>query len=130
MRYRRAISPGETFFFTVVTYQRTPVFVNDRRVELLREAFRYVLGKHPFEIVACVILSEHIHTIWEHQIRDEHDFNRHVEYIHYNPVKHGLVNTPVEWKYSSFHAFVRNGIYPADWGAGEEKGPELYERIE
>ena len=56
---------------------------------------------------------------WEHTIRDELDFQRHVEYIHYNPVKHGLVNAPVDWEYSSFQRFVRAGIYSADWGSGE-----------
>jgi putative transposase len=55
---------------------------------------------------------------WEHQIRDEIDFARHVEYIHYNPVKHGLVKAPLDWAYSSFGRYVRTGYYPADWGAG------------
>lgn len=55
---------------------------------------------------------------WEHQIRDEVDFIRHVEYIHYNPVKHGLVNSPNAWPYSSFHRYVKQGIYDNDWGAG------------
>jgi len=55
---------------------------------------------------------------WEHQIRDQEDFNAHVEYIHYNPVKHGLAKTPIEWAYSSFGRYVRDGIYDRDWGAG------------
>jgi putative transposase len=55
---------------------------------------------------------------WEHQIRDERDFIQHVEYIHYNPVKHGLVAAPRDWPYSSFHRYVRRRVYPADWGAG------------
>jgi putative transposase len=53
---------------------------------------------------------------WEHLIRDEADLNRHIEYIHYNPVKHGLVRTPGAWEYSSFMKYVREGIYPIDWG--------------
>lgn len=57
---------------------------------------------------------------WEHQIRDERDFTRHVEYIHYNPVKHGLVQSPSAWKYSSFHRYVKNSVYPQDWGANGE----------
>ncbi len=57
---------------------------------------------------------------WEHQIRDEHDFARHVEYIHYNPVKHGLVKSPRDWAYSSFHRYVKQGIYKSDWGTGCE----------
>jgi putative transposase len=53
---------------------------------------------------------------WEHSLRDETDVIRHVEYIHYNPVKHGYVAAPDHWPYSSFHRFVREGLYPADWG--------------
>ena len=53
---------------------------------------------------------------WEHQIRDEKDFARHIDYIHYNPVKHGHVSAPRDWPYSSFHRFVREGILPSDWG--------------
>ncbi|MBD2499818.1 REP-associated tyrosine transposase [Anabaena azotica] len=54
---------------------------------------------------------------WEHLIRDEKDFANHCDYIHYNPVKHGLCQSPKEWQYSSFHRFVKQGIYPADWGS-------------
>jgi putative transposase len=53
---------------------------------------------------------------WEHRIRDETDFAHHVNYIHYNPVKHGLVSRPVDWPYSSIHRAIRQGIIPADWG--------------
>jgi putative transposase len=56
---------------------------------------------------------------WEHQIRDEADYIQHVEYIHYNPVKHGLVNAPIDWEYSSFRRYVEAGIYAADWGTNE-----------
>ncbi len=53
---------------------------------------------------------------WEHWIRDEDDYARHFDYIHYNPVKHGLVMSPGEWKHSSFQEYVKKGVYPADWG--------------
>ncbi|MFZ5865554.1 MAG: REP-associated tyrosine transposase [Thermodesulfobacteriota bacterium] len=53
---------------------------------------------------------------WEHLIRDDADFEKHVDYIHWNPVKHGLVRRVVDWPHSSFHDYVRNGIYPEDWG--------------
>jgi putative transposase len=53
---------------------------------------------------------------WEHTIRDDGDFARHVDYIHYNPVKHRHVTRVVDWPYSSFHRMVRLGIYPTDWG--------------
>ncbi len=45
---------------------------------------------------------------------------KHVEYIHYNPVKHGMVNAPRDWRYSSFHDYVHKGTYNADWGAGQK----------
>ena len=53
---------------------------------------------------------------WEHQIRDEEDFARHLDYIHFNPVKHGWVLRARDWPYSSLHRFVRQGLLPADWG--------------
>ena len=53
---------------------------------------------------------------WEHSIRDEEDFRRHVDYVHWNPVKHGLVNRVAEWPYSSFRRLVRDGVYPVGWG--------------
>jgi putative transposase len=52
---------------------------------------------------------------WEHTIRDENDFARHVDYIHINPVKHGLVARVGDWPYSSFHRMVKLGVYPEDW---------------
>ena len=57
---------------------------------------------------------------WEHCIRDEIDFVHHVDYIHYNPVKHGLVSAPKDWEYSSFHRYVMDGIYDVEWGADRE----------
>ena len=56
---------------------------------------------------------------WEHQIRDDADMARHVDYIHWNPVKHGLVKVVKDWTYSSFHKYVAQGIYPANWGGDE-----------
>ncbi|MDR3573923.1 MAG: transposase [Anaerolineaceae bacterium] len=166
MDYRRAFAPGGTFFFTVVSYRRRPIFSSPQAVEVLRSAFRSTIHKMPFTVVASVILPDHMHFIWtlpaessdystrwklikgeftrhwcakeiesesasrvqkgekdvwqrrfwEHLIRDEIDLTRHVEYIHYNPVKHGFVNSPCAWKYSSFMTFVREGVYPIDWG--------------
>ena len=58
---------------------------------------------------------------WEHMIRDEDDFRRHMDYIHFNPVKHGLVKRVRDWPYSTFHRCVKNGDYPPDWG-GDEMG--------
>ncbi len=166
MDYRRVYVPGGTYFFTVVTYNRRPIFSTQDAVEKLREAFRYTMERFPFIIVACVILPDHLHFIWtlpsysrdfstrwrliksyftrnwnpkgtisvslsrqkkgeadvwqrrfwEHMIRDEDDLSNHVEYIHYNPVKHGLVNAPADWEYSSFMKYVQDGMYAANWG--------------
>lgn len=52
---------------------------------------------------------------WEHTIRDDRDYAAHMNYIHFNPVKHGLVQHPAAWKYSTFRRCVSAGIYPADW---------------
>lgn len=169
MKYHRAYVPGGTFFFTLVTYKRHPIFTAPHAIETLRNAFRYTMLRNPFIIVASVILPDHMHFIWtlppensdysirwrlikshftrhwcpkdsisenvsragkgekdvwqrrfwEHQMRDELDLIRHVEYIHYNPVKHGLVSSPGEWEYSSFKKFVREGQYPLDWGKSD-----------
>lgn len=54
---------------------------------------------------------------WEHRIRDDLDFERHVDYIHYNPVKHGHGASPGDWPYSSIHRYRQNGLYPANWGS-------------
>jgi putative transposase len=53
---------------------------------------------------------------WEHWVRDEEDLQQHIDYIHYNPVKHGWVSSPVDWQASTFHRFVAEGLYAADWG--------------
>jgi putative transposase len=55
---------------------------------------------------------------WEHMIRDQNDFNNHCDYIHYNPVKHSLVEDPRLWPFSTFHRFVKTGLYHSNWGAG------------
>ena len=54
---------------------------------------------------------------WEHTIRDQQDFNNHMDYIHWNPVKHGYVSSVKEWPYSSFHKCVEKGIYDINWCA-------------
>ncbi len=57
---------------------------------------------------------------WEHQIRDEADLSRHVEYVYCNPVKHGLVKQVKDWPYSSFHRDVQRGIFSTDWAGALE----------
>ena len=61
---------------------------------------------------------------WEHRIRDDNDFERHIDYIHFNPVKHRLVRQVCEWPHSTFHRYVKTGVYPRDWG-GTRAAAEL-----
>jgi len=58
---------------------------------------------------------------WEHLIRDEKDFALHCDYIHDNPVRHGLCDNPQDWQYSSIHRFIAQGVYSQDWGCGDRK---------
>ncbi|MCF8146079.1 MAG: transposase [Deltaproteobacteria bacterium] len=168
MQYRRAYIPGGTFFFTVVTHRRRPVFADPAHIQRLRESIARVMKTHPFVIDAVVVLPDHIHAVWtlprrdadfsvrwrliksdfsrtyhhrnedmldptrrlkgeravwqrrfwEHTIRDENDLERHVEYTHYNPVKHGLVKAPKDYVYSSFHRYAQAGLMDVNWGAG------------
>ena len=64
---------------------------------------------------------------WEHLIRDERDFAQHCDYIHYNPVGHKLCQSPQDWKFSSIHRFIAQGIYPPNWGV--DKIPEILKDI-
>jgi putative transposase len=63
---------------------------------------------------------------WEHTIRDEDDFARHVDYIHINPLKHGLVDRVREWEASSFQRYVKLGVYPIDWAGDASQDGRLY----
>jgi len=170
MRYRRAAIPGATYFFTVVTEQRCPIFQVPSAVSAFDEAVAAVCAHHNFTIDAQVILPDHLHPMWtlpyddadfstrwrlikgrftrsylrtfgapprsasrlakqeqgiwqrrfwEHLVRDERDFGAHLDYIHYNPVRHGLVGAPRDWPHSTFMEWVARGAYEADWGAGE-----------
>ena len=52
---------------------------------------------------------------WEHLIRDDRDYQCHVDYVHVNPLKHGYVGRVQDWPYSTFHRHVESGLYPVDW---------------
>ena len=156
--YRRIRKPGGTFFFTVVTYARQPVFQNSEARSGLRRIVKKTQSQHPFYIEAMVLLPEHLHSMWtlpegdhdyskrwriikgsfthwirkwgfdgriwqnrfwEHTIRDDEDFARHFDYIHYNPVKHALVDSPAKWEFSSFHRYFARGWYTEEWGSIE-----------
>lgn len=62
---------------------------------------------------------------WEHLIVGEDDLQRHLDYVHYNPVKHGHAKAVIEWPWSSFHRYVREGVYPKDWGGASQAGLNL-----
>lgn len=164
MRYRRDRTASATYFFTLVTWQRQPLFAASDNVARLRAAFRTVLATRPVHVDAMGVLPDHLHCLWtlpngdddyptrwnqikgaftrslnesaktprgmpqrrehavwqrrywKHPIRDEGDFARHCDYIHWNPVRHGLVIAPGDWPYSSFRRFVAMGVYAPDWG--------------
>jgi len=59
---------------------------------------------------------------WEHLLRDEDDWRRHMNYIHYNPVKHGYVQNPINWPHSSFGQALKDGLYASGWGSEEPSG--------
>jgi putative transposase len=165
VRYRRSIAAGAAYFFTVnlaVRSQDTLI----QHVDLLRDVFRAVRSRHPFDTLAMVVLPDHLHAIWqlpandadyplrwsliksgfsrslpkierirdsrrlkrergvwqrrywEHQLRDDRDLQTHVDYIHYNPVKHGHVVNPVDWPHSSIHRYIASGQLSSRWAEG------------
>jgi putative transposase len=165
--YQRLYLKGGTLFFTIVTFRRRPVFIEESSVKLLWRCIKNTMEKFPFTINAFVILPDHLHMIWtlpehesdfstrwkmikgtfsrqysgervkdisesmvrknekgiwqrrfwENAIRDQEDYNRHCDYIHYNPVKHGLIKSAADWEQSSYKDFVAEGYYPEGWGS-------------
>ena len=166
--YRRNLVPGGTYFFTIVTYQRKPIFLDFKTIDLFWSVFNEVQRRYPFENEVYCLMPDHFHCIWtlpegdadyplrikeikrrfsrqykkrfpavqevisdtmkqrrelgvwqrrywEHTIQSQDEFNRCMDYIHWNPVEHGLVKEPFEWKHSSFHKYVQNGVYDRDW---------------
>jgi len=57
---------------------------------------------------------------WEHTIRDDEDYERCVDYVHYNAFKHGWAKSSASWPYSSFKEFVKKGVYPGDWASNDD----------
>jgi putative transposase len=151
--YVRSYLHGGSYFFTVVTHERKPIFDNGCAVGLLRDVVREVRAQMPFTIDAWVVLPNHLHAVWtmpsedadfskrwglikagfskragiegavwqprfwEHRIRDDRDFETHINYTYINPVKHGYVESVIDWPWSSFHRDVKRGLYPANWGS-------------
>ena len=64
---------------------------------------------------------------WEHLVRDEADYAAHMDYVHFNPVKHGLVQRVVDWPYSTFHCLADKGTYPRDWAGSPGAGTLPYD---
>jgi putative transposase len=62
---------------------------------------------------------------WEHQIRDDQEYQAYMDYTHFNPVKHGLVERVIDWPYSTFHRYVRLGVYPESWGGAMVRDSEV-----
>ncbi len=62
------------------------------------------------------------YRFWDHVIRDRDDLNRHIDYVHYNPVKHGLSTSPADYPNTSFCTFLKRGFYDSDWGRTEPDG--------
>lgn len=165
MQYRRTRVPGGTYFFTLMLQDRSQGLLTEH-IEQLRAAFRETRARHPFEILAIVILPDHLHCVWrlpphdcdyplrwhlikgafsrqlpnaesvrlsrhlkrergiwqrryrEHLIRDPNDLQGHLDYVHYNPVKHGHVASACDWPYSSIHRYINRGIIEPDWAGG------------
>ncbi len=86
------------------------------RIRLLKHYFSIHTGSSPWQS-----------RFWEHLIRDENDWHRHMDYIHYNPVKHGFVHSPADWRWSSFSRCVAKGWYGPNWG---EAIPEELKQME
>jgi putative transposase len=59
---------------------------------------------------------------WEHTIRDDRDFESHVNYVHFNPVKHGHVTRAIDWRHSTLHRYIERGLLPADWAGISPEG--------
>jgi putative transposase len=165
---RRWYVPGGTYFFTLVTQDRRPLFTEALARAALRGAIEAEQAVRPFEPVAIVLLPDHLHAVWtlpagdadyptrwrrikerfteaylgnggrearvsaarsrraergvwqrrywEHVCRDEDDLERCLDYLHWNPVKHGYARRPADWPYSTFEKFVRLGQYEPGWG--------------
>lgn len=170
--YRRWYLEGGTSFFTVVTYDRYPLFRHQSACELLGDVMRNVASERPFTTDSIVLLHDHLHAIWtlpegdddystrwkeiksrfiarwlerggeeapvtesqrqrghrgvwqkrfrDRLIRNEDEFKALLDYVHYNPVKHGYVSRPSEWRYSSFMKWVGRGEYEVNWGSDPE----------
>jgi putative transposase len=134
--YRRYFVAGGTYFFTLVTEHRARLFDLAAARRLLGHTMRECLVRYPVQAIATVLLPDHLHTLWTLPdggrrvlvalAMDQAGVHARLarsgwsgaNYIHYNPVKHGLVRRPRGWEWSTFHRWVRAGHYDIEWGAG------------
>ena len=166
--YRRWRVEGGTYAFTLATFGRRPILTSPEGLAALRHGCRVVRKRWPFQVLAVVVLPDHLHAMWElprgdanyslrwkrlkeeftrkyladggrersrsdsrtaqgeravwqrrfweHLVRDEDDYQNCLDYIHYNPVKHGVSDRPMSYRWSSFRQFVKHGEYERDWG--------------
>jgi putative transposase len=89
------------------------------------DRWRRIKGRFTRSVVAAGVSISRDHRgeyslrqkrFWEHTVRNDQDFERCADYIHFNPVKHRLVSSPIDWPFSSLHRYVRAGLLPRDWG--------------
>jgi len=148
-KYIRNYVEGGSYFFTMVTKNRKPLFKDTSLCDFFMAGVEKVKSRHPFDLDAYVILPDHIHLLislpagirdysniikeikryvtksirkqfdqqdlvvwqdrfWEHTIRDERDMQTYYDYILYNPVKHGYVESVDQWKWSSIEVDSRD----------------------
>jgi putative transposase len=91
-----------------------------KRWSLIKSGFSRPLPASPYRSPSKIAKREKgiwQRRYWEHTIRDEADLAAHVDYVHYNPVKHGLVTRAADWPHSSLHQFIARGDLPPDWGS-------------
>ena len=114
-RYIRSQVKGATYFFTVTLAYRQSQLLTEN-IQLLRQAFQRANAQRSNSKIKHREKGIWHRRYWEHQIKDQQDLQNHVDYIHYNPVKHDLVAQVKDWPYSSFHRYVQQNIYPENWG--------------
>jgi len=175
MKAQCSHAAGGSFFFTLNLNDPAATLLTEH-IGLLRAALRQVKAQHPFDILAMVVLPDHLHALWRlpagdgdyplrwnlikvgfssqlpplttvqlsrrlkrerglwqrrywaQRMRDEQDLQRHLDYIHGNPVKHGYTHRAEEWPYSSIHRLIRAGVLPPDWTCRDDEDWVVGER--
>lgn len=87
-----------------------------RRWRYIKSRFAHLLKQHIEQTNLEPIWQK---RYWEHTLINQKDLNAHMDYIHYNPVKHGWVNRVKDWPYSTFHRCVENGLYTENWAGND-----------